>query len=770
MNASWVNVGLKIWSRYTGIIFKVPSRPAVDSVYTVWSVSVQALVPVAKAREARRSSVPRSGQLLGTPLPSGKARISAISEALARIDNTLVTVTSRAVKQGVTGAHVKSRNCSGGISAVQSRTFSSEHTKGDTYEFKAEIQKLLQIVAHSLYTDKEVFVRELISNASDALEKLRFLEATREGLANNKIDPDVPYKIKISTNPEEKTFIIEDTGVGMTKDEIINNLGTIAKSGSLAFLEDPALNAKDKANAIIGQFGVGFYSSFVVSKKVEVFTRSYDPEKGVKGYHWSSDGAGSFRIEEIEGLPRGTKIVCHLRDDCVLFANSANVKKVAEKFSAFVNFPLYIQEKDAETEITTQKPLWIEKNASDEEHTKFFRYLNNASWGEPMYKIPFHSDAPLSIKSLFYIPEDAPSRMFHTANEVGVSLHSRKILIKKSADAIIPKWLFFIKGVIDCEDIPLNVSRELVQDSQLVKKLGNTVVKRILKFFQDESKRDPEKFRKFYDKYNYYLKEGVLDESHNQGPYREQLLQLLRYETSMGEPNELVSLDDYIAQMKENQKNIYYFCAANRETAMASPYMETFKRRNRNVMLLYEDIDEFVSMNIQDYKGKKMVAIDSPEDDFEPDLEEIEKEDAAEIEILTDEQREKLSGFVKTTLGAKVTDVKFSDRLVDSPAVVTGFLSSALRKVMKATMQSAPGASSSLSSMPATLEINPKHKICATIYHVMQHDEEVAKMLVEQLYDNASIAAGIVDDPRTMLGRLNNMLALTAKYARKNIE
>ncbi|GIX62651.1 heat shock protein 75, putative [Babesia caballi] len=649
----------------------------------------------------------------------------------------------------------------------QPRAFSSEQSPGDTYQFKAEIQKLLQIVAHSLYTDKEVFIRELISNASDALEKLRFLEATQEGLGNAKIDPDTPYKIKISADDAARTFTIEDTGVGMSKEEIVNNLGTIAKSGSLAFLEDPALNAKDKANAIIGQFGVGFYSSFVVSQRVEVFTRSFDPEKGAKGYHWSSDGAGSFTIREVDGLPRGTKIVCHLRDDCLTFANTSNVKRIAEKFSAFVNFPLHVQEKDAEVEITTQKPLWMEKSASDEEHTKFFRYLNNASWGEPMYKLHFHSDAPLSIKSLFYIPDDAPSRLFQSAAEVGVSLHSRKILIQKSADAIIPKWLFFVKGVIDCEDIPLNVSRELVQDSQLVKKLANTVVKRILKFLQDESARDPEKFRKFYDKYHYHLKEGVLDESHKNGPYREQLLQLLRYETSQGEPGQLATLDDYVGTMKENQKNIYYFCAANRDTALASPYMEAFKRRERNVLLLYEDIDEFVSMNIQEYKGKKMVAIDSPEEDFEPGLEDLEGQDAPELELLTEEQRTKLSEFVSATLGSKVSTVKFSDRLVDSPAVVTGFLSSALRKVMKATMKGAPDAGASLASMPATLELNPKHSINVTIFHVMQTDPDVAKILVEQLYDNASIAAGIVDDPRTMLGRLNNMLALTAEYARK---
>lgn len=701
-----------------------------------------------------------------TTAASAERRLSTIALSAKCTSNVGSKTGSFLTPQDLTATSITGTQ--GRTSLLQSRAFSAENAREDVYEFKAEIQKLLQIVAHSLYTDKEVFIRELISNASDALEKLRFLEATKEGLASKKIDPEVDYKIKISADATAKTFTIEDTGVGMSKDEIVNNLGTIAKSGSLAFLEDPTLNAKDKANAIIGQFGVGFYSSFVVAKSVEVFTRSFDPEKGSKGYHWSSDGSGSFKIKEVEDLPRGTKIICHLRDDCLEFANTQTVKRTAEKFSAFVNFPLYIQQDGADVEITTQKPLWMEKNASDEEHTKFFRYLNNASWGEPMYKLHFHSDAPLSIKSLFYIPEDAPSRLFQSASEVGVSLHSKKILIQKSADSIIPKWLFFIKGVIDCEDLPLNVSRELVQDSQLVKKLSNTVVKRILKFLNDESKRDPEKFRKFYDKYHYHLKEGVLDESHKSGPYREQLLDLLRYETSQGEPNQLVSLEEYISTMKENQKNIYYFCAANRETALASPYMESFKRRNRNVLLLYEDIDEFVSMNMQNYKEKKMVAIDSPEEDFEPELDEIEKDNVEEHETLDEDQRAKLSEFVKATLGAKVTAVKFSERLVDSPAVVTGFLSAALRKVMKATMKGSPEAGASLANMPATLELNPKHKINTAIFHIMQSEPDVAKMLIEQLYDNASIAAGIVDDPRSMLGRLNNMLTLTVDYVYKN--
>ncbi|XP_954026.1 heat-shock protein, putative [Theileria annulata] len=645
------------------------------------------------------------------------------------------------------------------------------------YQFKAETQKLLQIVAHSLYTDKEVFVRELISNASDSLEKLRFLESTREGLSASKVDPDVGYKIRISVDPKTKTFTIEvfgfiqhfyqDTGVGMTKEEIVNNLGTIAKSGSLEFLEDPTINAKDKANAIIGQFGVGFYSSFVVSDRVEVFTRSFDSEKDPKGYHWSSDGTGSFTLKEVDNLPRGTKIICYLKDDSLLFCNSNNVKKVAEKFSSFINFPLFLQEKDKDVEITTQKPLWVEKKSSPEEHTKFYRFLCNTSWGEPMYTLNFHSDSPLSIKSLFYIPEDAPNRMFQASNELGVSLYSRKVLIKKSAENIIPKWLFFVKGVIDCEDMPLNVSRENMQDNQLIAKLSNTIVTKLLKFLQQQSKSDFDKYLKFYNKYSYYLKEGAMDEYYKNGKHKDLLLSLLRYESTMNEG--LTSLDEYVSNMSPDQKNIYYFCTTSRQMALNSPYMETFKSKNVNVLLMYDEIDQFLSMNIQEYKDKKFVSIDSPEEDFEMEnkTESSDTEKAAESQEsqhkLEENDKETLINFFKDNLGNKVNSVKFSDRLVDSPAMITGFLSPALRKVMKATMKGS--GEDPLANLPCTLELNPNHKTNLKILQLVTKNPEVAKVLVNQLYDNASIAAGVVDDPRVMLSRLNQLLELTADFA-----
>lgn len=654
---------------------------------------------------------------------------------------------------------------------LSSTHFCTEATTAESpettiHEFKAETKKLLHIVAHSLYTDREVFIRELISNASDALEKLRFLQSTSQ--AANLLDPDVELKICITVDTSGKTITIEDTGIGMTKDELISNLGTIAKSGSLEFLNDNKLSTKDKADAIIGQFGVGFYSSFVVSESVEVFTRSYDLEKCPCGYHWSSDGLGSFTVRECNDLRRGTKIICHLKDECLEYANVNTAKQCAQKFSSFVRFPLFIDEgNDKMTEINKQEALWLRSSATNEEHLQFFRYLNNASWGEPMYTLMYQADAPLSIKSVFYVPQDAPSRLFQSKSEVGIALHSKRILVKKSAEDIIPKWLFFVKGVVDCEDLPLNISRENMQDSRLIEKLSSTIVKRLLKFFDDQSSLDPVKFRKFYSQYSYNLKEGVLDDVQKSGKYKENILKLLRYECSEKEAKEWITLDDYINTMKPNQKNIYYFCASDRKTALASPYMEDFKRRKRNVLLMYDDIDEFVSMNIQNYKDKKFVSVDSPEGDFEPLLEESANENSQQQGStgLIGPQQSELQTFMKNVLGQKVTAVNFSDRLVKSPAVVSGFLSATLRKMMKATLKGAADSQMDMANLPATLELNPTHPIVTSLYQLKTSNPTVAKMLAEQLYDNACVAAGILEDPRTMLDRLNNILEITAQYA-----
>jgi TNF receptor-associated protein 1 len=624
-----------------------------------------------------------------------------------------------------------------------------------SFEFKAETRKLLDIVAKSLYTDKEVFIRELISNASDACEKLRYLQSTQTIKDVN--DSDAPLCVKIRVDEQARQFI-EDTGLGMTREELIENLGTIAKSGSLEFLQA----GNTDADKIIGQFGVGFYSTFVVADKVEVFTKTADKAKGEQGYLWSSDGSGTFTIAESPDAHRGTKIVLTLKDDVAEFAQTAAVKKAATKFSSYIDFPLYILEGAEEKELNKQDALWMKQSASAEEHTEFFRYLNGSSYGEPYYSFLYQTDAPLSIKTCFYIPDpdNAPSRLFTRDPEIGVSLHSRRVLVKKQADGVMPKWLHWIKGVIDCEDMPMNISRENMQDTRLMAKLSMAVVRRILRFLITEAKKDGEKYNKFFKAYSYYLKAGVIeDKEANNSRHKDDLMKLMRFETSNGAKGEVVSLEDYLESAIEGQKNIYYFCAPDRQTAMSSPYMEQFIKRGRNVLFMYDDIDEFVVSSVEAFKGSKFVSVDSHDKDFELDLDKPEDEDDKDSRVLTADEQKDFDAFVKSVLKERVQEVKFSDRLVSSPAVVTSMLTPHMRKMMKQMM--AGREETGMNNIPMTLEISAKHHVITTLYSIKDSNEVVARMAVEQLYDNACIAAGTLDDPRTLLARLNKVLEMT---------
>ncbi|KAL8442880.1 hypothetical protein Emed_007095 [Eimeria media] len=703
------------------------------------------------------------------------------------------------------GAACAAQKCYLSSSAAASQAHMSEDgSEGTTerHEFKAETQKLLQIVTHSLYTDKEVFIRELISNAADALEKLRFLQTTQQ----QGVHQEGELRVILKADPSSKTLTIEDTGVGMTRKELMENLGTIARSGSLEFLKTAG---PDAGKDIIGQFGVGFYSAFVVAEHVEVYTRAGESEEALC---WASDGSGSFTVtrktpEEaaLRGT-RGTRIVCKLKPECAEFANPHRVKECAKKYSAFISYPVYMDEGGKEELVASQEALWLKSSATQEEHTQFFRFLSNQSWGEPLYSIMFSVDAPLSVRAVLYFPADPPNRLFQTGPlESGVSLHSRRVLVKKSAAELLPKWLWFLRGVVDCEDLPLNVSREHVQDSQLQRKLSTVVVKRILKFLNDQAKSDPEKYKAFYQKYSQNIKEGVLEDAHSGGTYKDMLLPLLRFECSTYEPGAFITLDEYLEKMPAKRKNIYYYCCSDRKeqehhqmtssftkgepsvpiracveihpllpTALASPYMEHFVARGKPVILMTADIDEFLTMNLSEFKGKKFVAVDSPEDEVGADEEAADEEkDAAAASQPADgqtfklapEQQTELSAFIKETLGSRVTAIKFSERLVSSPAVVSGFLSPTLRKMMHATLQGAAEAQLNIASLPVTLELHPSHELISALYHLKTSNPDVARLLVEQLLDNACVAAGILDEPKSMLTRLNKLLSLTAQYA-----
>ena len=380
--------------------------------------------------------------------------------------------------------------------------------KSESHEFQAETRKLLDIVAKSLYSEKEVFIRELISNSSDAIEKFRYFQATNIKPLNN---ADRSLEIRIDLDKSNSIITLADSGVGMSKAEMIENLGTIARSGSKAFMEkyqatELATDNHADSNNIIGQFGVGFYSAFMVADKIEVYSKSC--EENSQGYHWESDGSGSYTISEAENVQDGTKVIIHLKDSCAEFADYTKVREIIKKYSSFVGSTLFLDGNQA----NDLRPVWLmdPKEVQIEMHEDFYRYISNA-FDKPRYVQHFRADAPIDIRALLYVPETRPG-MFENSRDgdVGVALYCRKILIQSKTENIVPKWMRFVKGVVDSEDIPLNLSRELLQDSAQIRKLRTVLTNKFLRFLQDKAKKDKRSFMEFYKDYGFFLKEGIL--------------------------------------------------------------------------------------------------------------------------------------------------------------------------------------------------------------------------------------------------------------------
>lgn len=608
------------------------------------------------------------------------------------------------------------------------------------HEFQAEVQQVLDIVINSLYTDKEVFIRELVSNASDALEKLRHLQLTEEDI----YDEDLPLEININTNEEENTITIEDHGIGMSADELVENLGTIAHSGSKAFLS-AVKEAGESSDSLIGQFGVGFYSVFMVAKSVEVYTHSW--KKAGKSLLWKSEGSGTYEIETVKGERRGTKIVVRLKDEDKEFSNADRVKEVLTHYSSFVQFPIKLNGE----QVNTVQPIWMrsKNEITDEEYTEFYKFQADA-FDEPMYKLHFSSDAPLEINSLIFVPKENPESWGFGKVDPGVSLYCKKILIDTKPEGLLPDWLRFLKGVVDSADLPLNISRETMQDSALAKKIGQVITGRFIKFLEEESGKDAEKYEEFYNKFSIFIKEGVAADFRN----RDQLAKLLRYESSATEKGKLTTLDDYVSRMKEDQKEVYYLYAPNRETLEGGPHIEAFKARGLEVLYLYEPVDEFVMTSLGKYAEKELVSADNA--DIE--LDEVPAE--AKKDALTEEDAKELCGWIKETLGDRVNEVKVSSRLTDSPAVALNAdknMTPSMRRMMKAMKQDVDLTQS------INLEINTGHKLIKNLTGLRDKDLDTAKLVTEQMFDNALVAAGFLEDPRTMVNRVYRILERVAE-------
>ncbi len=602
----------------------------------------------------------------------------------------------------------------------------------EKHQFQAEIQQLLDIVIHSLYTDKEIFIRELISNAADACEKYRFLQSTGKETHESDIEP----KISIATDDQAKTITITDTGVGMTREELVENLGTIAHSGSKAFLKQLKEQKETPDANLIGQFGVGFYSAFMVAEEVQVQTRSYQADK--PGHSWTSTGQGSYEIDNAPDISRGTRILVKLKDDDKEFSEAAKVEAIIKRYSNFVPFPIELN-----GELTNKvSAIWArsKNEIKEEEYKEFYEFIGH-DHEAPLGRLHFSADAPLAIQSLLFIPSKNIENMGMGRSDNEVNLYCRKVLIEPKAKKLFPDWLRFLKGVVDSEDLPLNISRESMQDSSLMQKLNKVITTRFLKYLDELSKKDADQFNKIYDEYQRFLKEGVISDF----THRDALGKLLRFETSTLDKGQKTSLTEYVARMKEEQKEIFFVFAPTRETAESSPYYEAFQSKGFEVLFVYDPWDEMVMENLARFEEKTITAaeraeikIDSPDDQS----------------ALSAEEVEDLGKWMKENLGESIDQVKASERLVDSPAVVVDAdktMTANMRRLMKALNQES-------GPTKYDLEINPRHEVIKRLHATKTADEDLAKAVTAQLFDNARMAAGVVDDPRELVTRLNSLL------------
>ncbi len=609
-----------------------------------------------------------------------------------------------------------------------------------TYEFQTETKKLLDIVIHSLYTEKDVFVRELLSNAADALEKFRHESLTKTEV----FDGHLPLEITIDLDDKKNILTITDTGIGMTRSELEHNLGTIAHSGSNTFLAELTEAAK-KDVSLIGQFGVGFYSAFMAGKTVRVQSRSWDKSEG---HEWLSDGTGSFTITEMGGLRRGTKVIIELQDDAKDYVQKWKINAIIKQYSAFVAFPIKL---DGEV-VNTVQALWTRNKSDikDEEYSEFYKFIGNAM-SEPMYRLHFSADAPLAINALLFVPSENFETFGFGKVEPGVNLYCQRILIDQHSKNILPEWLRFLKGVVDSEDLPLNISRQALQDNALVAKLRKVITKRFLKYLDEEAKNDSEKYLKFWTTFGIYLKEGVTTDYE----FQKELGKMLRFESSKSEPGKPIALADYVLRMGPDQQEIYYINGPGRMAIEAGPYVEMFRKKDIEIIYTMEPIDDFVLSHLAEFDGKKLVSADRADLAISQDEEEDKKSEAAGgSERLDKDALTKLIDWLKKVLEKTIADVVVSKRLVDAPAMIVnpdGFMTSSMERILAASRKEhgIPGMGESKKKM----EINPGNPLIKKLAALHEKDEDFAAEVARQIHDNAMIQAGLVVDPLAMVER-----------------
>ncbi|WP_304131020.1 molecular chaperone HtpG [Ignavibacterium album] len=627
------------------------------------------------------------------------------------------------------------------------------------YEFKAEVKKLLDILVHSLYSSREIFLRELISNASDALDKVRF-EITK---GTEVVDKDLPLEIRIDFDDKNNTITIADTGIGMNFDELITNIGTIAKSGSEEFLKQLSEN-KEAANNIIGRFGVGFYSVFMVAKEVIIKSRSF--RKDEPAVWWKSDGSGDYEIAELnESIKRGTIIEIHLRDDAKEFADKYRLEGIIKKHSSFISFPIYLRDE----KINTIAAIWREPKTSikAEQYNEFYKFLTHDT-EDPLEIIHSSVDAPIQFNALLFIPKKSYEFWRWSKDDYGLDLYVRRVLIQHQNKDLLPEYLSFVKGVVDSEDLPLNISRETLQENIIFTKIANSVTTNVLSHLLKVAKENPERYSEFWKEHGRIFKLGYMDFS-NADKYQ----QLLRFNSSASkDEKELISLEDYISRMKKDQKEIYFALGTSREAIDLNPHLEIFKSKGLEVLYLYDPVDEFVVTSIRKYKDYEFKSVDTVDLKSLEKFEDITVSNEQPDPLSKDDEKhfDSLLDRIKKILGERVKEVRESKRLKDSPSCLINAddsISSTMRKILKMS-----NSDVKLPNQEVILEINKNHKLIRNILEIFKKnsDDEFIKDTAEQLYESALLLEGNLDDPHKLVNRLNKMLTEASELYKKKIE
>jgi len=618
-------------------------------------------------------------------------------------------------------------------------------TKSKKFHFKAEVKQLLDILVHSLYTSRDIFLRELISNSSDALDKLRF----ESNKGTKIIDNNLPLEIKITFDEKKKILTIEDSGIGMTKDEIISDIGTIAKSGSAEFLKQ-LTDTKQDASNIIGKFGVGFYSIFMVAKEVIIKTKSY--KKDEPAIMWKSDGLGDYEISELdEKIKRGTTIEIHLKDDAEEFAEKYRLESIIKKYSNFIQFPILLEKE----KVNTVSAIWREPKSSvtKEQYTEFYKYLSFDS-EEPFEIIHTSVDAPIQFSALVFIPKKSNEWFKYNREDYGLDLYVKRVLIQHKNKDLLPEYLSFIVGVVDSEDLPLNISRETLQEDIIFNKISSSVTSQVLSYLQKIAKDDKEQYAKFWKEHGQIFKLGYMDFAN-----AEKYTGLLRFNSSSSkDADELVSLDEYVKRMKKDQKEIYYAPGQSRDALALDPHLEIFKSKGIEVLYLYDPIDEFVISALNKYKDFDLKSVENADPNKLEKIESVEEKKEETKKLSSDDQLhfDSLLAKMKEVLGDRIEDVKESNRLTDSPSCIVAKeegMSASMQKMLKLANQN-------IGEQKKIFEVNKDHKLLRNLLTVFKKssDDNYIKNVTEQLYESALLLEGSLDDPYRLVNRLNKML------------